>query len=421
MTAVGFTLVSLPLLAALLLPVFLLVQYLAGKGVFGIGDSGAAWAQWANNGVWTAILLLAAGAFLTALVNLAAAALTGRGLRQAPSRGGGPTKVPHPDQWAVVAGWNGLGLFLSGIFLTAVLAFPDMFAPVWQRFLADAAVLQWPRVIGYAVLGVCLASLFRSRRARTMAILQRAWPAKVREAVEAAGKHRVHQQHPDVDPDLSGRSSDAETAQVLVAHAKRGTLTIIAFRLQVIGLILLGLAVLAAAILLPIGVALAAGGPAAGYEGLFLSPLVLVVSAGVIIAGGAGVEAVGETLELKYLLAHAGSGRPVELGVLARVGTSTSVPGVNLLGMLGAVGVVLGLPAWIAGGAGVRAGSLGTAATVVGALLMLVAVMIDLVVRLRTRQQRNRIFARWPMPGATVRAQRVPDPIARRLLGRRRN
>src|SRR5699024_4766518 len=166
----------------------------AAEGIFGVGGSGAAWQHWANLGVWTALLLLAVGAFLTALVNLAATALTAAGLRQAPRRGGGPEKVPHPDQWSSVAGWTGMGLLLSGVFLTVVLALVESFPPQWQDVISSVAVLQWPRVIGFGVLAIALAGLYRPRHARAMRVLQRAWPASVREAVEAAGQTHLQQQ-----------------------------------------------------------------------------------------------------------------------------------------------------------------------------------------------------------------------------------
>src|SRR5699024_10936126 len=181
--AVGFTLVSLPLMALLLIPVFLLVQSLAAEGIFGAGGSGAAWQPWANLGVWTAWLLLAVGAFLTALVSLAATALTAAGLRQAPRRGGGPEKVPQPDQWSTVSGWTGMGLLLSGVFLTAVLALADNFPPAWQSILDAVAVLQWPRIIGFGVIAFAAAGRYRPRHERAMRVTRRAWPATVREAV----------------------------------------------------------------------------------------------------------------------------------------------------------------------------------------------------------------------------------------------
>src|SRR5699024_6274749 len=196
----------------------------------------------------------------------------------------------------------------------------------------------------------------------------------------------------------------------------RRTLTLISWRMRLMGLVLLGLAVLAAAILLPIGAALAGSGPAAGYQVLFLSPLVLVVSAGVLLTAGAALAAIDESLQTRQMLVRVHSGRPVDVGVLARVGVTSAVPGVNLLGILGAVGIVLGLPAWIGSAeAPGGAGTLGIAATVAGAVLMLAAVVIEVTVRTRTREDRNTVFARWPMPGATVQAQPVPDALARRL------
>ena len=405
-------------MALLLIPVFLLVQYLADQGIFGVGASGAAWQYWANLGVWTALLLLAVGSFLTALVNLAATALTAAGLRQAPQRGGGPEKVPHPDQWTTVSGWTGMGLLLSGVFLTAVLALADNFPPEWQSILDAVAVLQWPRIIGFGVIAIAAAGLYRPRHERAMRVLQRAWPATVREAVETAGQKQLQQQT-QLDEESDGATEVAEegaAVQVVLSHGKRRTLTMISWRMHLMGLVLLGLAVFAAAILLPIGAVLAGRGPAAGHQVLFLSPLVLVVSAGVLLTAGAALAAVDESLQIRQLLSRVESGQPVDVGVLARVGVTSAVPGVNLLGILGAVGLVLGVPAWIGSSTGLASsGALGVGATVAGTALMLAAVVIEVTVRSRTRQGRNMVFTQWPMPGATAQAQRVPDAIARRL------
>src|SRR5699024_7216564 len=151
-------------------------------------------------------------------------------------------------------------------------------------------------------------------------------------------------------------------------------------------------------------------------QGLFLSPLVLVVSAGVLLTAGAALAAVDESLQIRQLLSRVESGQPVDVGVLARVGVTSAVPGVNLLGILGAVGLVLGVPAWIGSSTGLASsGALGVGATVAGTALMLAAVVIEVTVRSRTRQGRNMVFTQWPMPGATAQAQRVPDAIARRL------
>lgn len=419
--AIGFTLVSLPLMALLLIPVFLLVQYLAAEGIFGVGGSGAAWQHWANLGVWTALLLLAVGSFLTALVNLAATALTAADLRQAPRRGGGPQKVPHPDQWTIVSSWTGMGLLLSGVFLTAVLALAESFPPEWQQVLGAVAVLQWPRVIGFGVIAIALAGLYRPRHERAMRVLQRAWPAAVREGVETAGRRHLQQQtQPEEQPGTADGTADGAAeedmgAQVLLAHSTRRTLTMVSWRMHLMGLVLLGLAVLAAAILLPIGAALAGRGPAAGHQVLFLSPLVLVVSAGVLLTAGAVLATLDETMQTRQMLTRVRSGQPVEVGVLARVGVTSAVPGVNLLGLLGAVAVVLGVPAWIGSADGLEAGALGAGATVAGAAVMLAAIVIDVLVRARTSEDRNTVFARWPMPGATAQAQPVPDALARRL------
>jgi len=404
-------------MALLLLPVFLLVQYLADQGIFGVGASGAAWQQWANLGVWTALLLLAVGAFLTALVNLAATALTAAGLRQAPQRGGGPEKVPHPDQWTTVSGWTGMGLLLSGVFLTAVLALAGNFPPEWQSILDAVAVLQWPRVIGFGVIAIAAAGLYRPRHERAMRVLQRAWPATVREAVETAGQKQLQRQTQlDEEPGRATEAAEEEAAvQVVLSHGKRRTLTMISWRMHLMGLVVLGLAVLAAAILLPIGAVLAGRGPAAGHQVLFLSPLVLVVSAGVLLTAGAALTAVDESLQIRQMLSQVESGRPVDVGVLARVGVTSAVPGVNLLGILGAVGVVLGVPAWIGVRTGLEAWALGAGAAVAGVAVMLAAVVIEVTVRSRTRQGCNMVFTQWPMPGATAQAQRVPDAIARRL------
>src|SRR5699024_12400819 len=45
-------------------------------------------------------------------------------------------------------------------------------------------------------------------------------------------------------------------------------------------------------------------GPAAGHQVLFLSPLVLVVSAGVLLTAGAALAAVDESLQIRQLLSR---------------------------------------------------------------------------------------------------------------------
>ncbi|WP_022917456.1 hypothetical protein [Ruania albidiflava] len=384
--AIGSMLLGLPLIAALMILPFLAARHIARLGGFGAGPTGQVWTLWAEYGLGLTLLVFALSPLAVALVHLVRTILMLGALRRAVR--GGATAVPHPDEWGAGCGWSGRSLVVAGLLAGIVLAFPGVLTDPVGTWVQSWPVAQDWRMVGIPVAGIGLASIFQRYRKRALGEIERRWPESAREEPEAAAKERVTQ--PVLD-------SDGDAADPTQLH--RTPLDQLGDKVGTAALVLTGIAALTAVItIIAAAAALEARSVLSRGETLMLSSSMLLLAGAIVLyVISAVMQNIARTGELRALLASARNpaAGPPPLGVLARHWSTVDPLWSNFAGLLGALVLLLALPARpIASGTAQDWGSIGLVAAV---LLLVLGAVLDIVSRQRTRESRNLVLQRWPI------------------------
>lgn len=383
-------LVSIPLIAMLMILPFMAVRYAAENGAFGVDATGRAWAVWADLAIGVAMLGFAVGALATALLRLVRTVATIRALRRAVRRGARGVDVPHPEQWAMATQWSGASLMVASLITTAVLAFPGML-PTPVRIWMESSSLSEPVVFLRIPAGaLVLVMLYRIWQKSPLREIEERWTEPRRSAAEATASERV--------PRLP---RDAEGNVVNPATTHRQGLDVVGDRINTAALVSTGIAILAAVIGLPAGTASIGAGMAYTTTEvlLLLSPVLLLVGAIVLYLLGGLLQNSAQFAELNGLLATVRSANAPEpqLSVLARYWRPMAYPWVDFLGLSGALLLLLTVPALLLDGAPVAA-RWGSVGGVLAVVTLLGAAVVDAVGENVSRDRRNLVMWRWPIP-----------------------
>lgn len=384
--AIGSMLLSLPLIAALMILPFLAARHIARLGGFGTGPVGRGWTLWAEYGLGLTLLVFALSPLVVALVHLVRTMLMLSAFRGAVRSGA--TAVPHPDDWEEGCQWGGGSLVVAGLLAGIVLAFPGVLTDPVRTWVRTWPIAQDWRMVGIPVAAIGLASIFQRYRKRALTEIERRWPESVRKEPEAAAKEWATQ--PVLD-------SDGDAADPTQLH--RTPLDQLGDKLNTAAIVITGIAALTAVITF-----IAAGAVLDGHslrsrgEMLMLSssPLLLAVAIMlyVISALMQNIAQSGEQREL-FAAARNPAAGPPPVGVLARHWSTANPLWSNFSGLLGALVLLLALPALpIASATAQTWGSIGLVAAV---LLLVLGAVLDIVSRQRTRESRNLVLQRWPI------------------------
>lgn len=391
--AVSSALVSIPLLAVLMILPFLAAWDVGTVGAYGPGDAGRAWTRWAELALGLSVLAFPVGALVVSVLNLLRTVLTLAGLRRAVRQGAPSTQVPHPVQWGMAAEWTGTGMIVSSLLVTAMLAFPQVLtAPVRTWVRQQVPLEGWSLVVLPAAV-IALVVVFRAWRRGALADVTDRWGEDQRKAAEAAARARV----PDPPRGPDGKLQDPSTLQ-------RSPMDAAGDRVNTAAIVLTGIAVLGAAVTLPVGHSqIGAGLVTSRSEALLFTSSLLVLA--VAFAGyvlGAVLQNAAQSRELRNLLAavQQPAGPPPQLGPLARHWRALTAPWVDCLGLTGAMVLLLALPAaFLPDGSIARWAGPGL---VLAGGLLVVAALVDVVGEHSTRERRNLVLARWPMPNPST-------------------
>lgn len=385
--AVSSALVSIPLVAVLLILPFLAAWNAAAKGALGSGASGDPWVEWARFGLGLCVLGFALGVAVAALLNLLRTVLTMGALRRAARQGARAAEVPHPAQWAMAAEWSGASLVTAAVLVSAVLTFPVVLTGPVREWVDTLPVTEPTRLVAIPVIVIGMVGVFRSWRKRAVAELEQRWPEQVRAAAEQTAKDRV----PIAPTDDAGEPQNPTTLQ-------RSPLDALGDRINTAGIVFSVVALFDGAITIPVASTMMGSARVrTPVEALLLnSSLILVAVSIVLFALGGVLQSIGQSGELRELFARAQSptSTPPTLGATARAWQVLQVPWANPVGLLGAVGVLLALPALLAGNSPGGAAF----ALAVSVLLLVSAAAVDVAGEQRTREGRNLVLHRWPMP-----------------------
>ena len=400
--AAGSTLISIPLVAMLMILPFLAVRYVADKGAFGVDASGLAWSAWAELAVGLAVLAFAFGTLGTALLSLVRTVATVVGLRRWIRRGERDVDVPHPQQWEMATDWSGTSLIISSLITTAVLAFPGMLTTPVRTWVEEQLVLDGWAFIPLPVIVIAVVVAFRLWRKKPLAELDARWTQAQRSAAETTASARVPNLPTDADGDV-----------VNPATIHRHGLDAVGDRINSAGLWTTAIAVLAAAVTLPVGTSMIGYGFASTpAEALILLSSVLLLAVAVALyVLGAVLQNAAQSAELRTLFAAARrpQGPAPGLSVLARYWKPTETPWVDSLGLVGALLLLLAVPALLLPGPG-AAERWGTVGGVAAVAVLLTATVVDVAAEHGTREPRNLVLKRWPIPDpSTMNKERRVD------------
>lgn len=404
--AIGSALMGIPLVALLMLLPFLMVRQVAALGALGQGETGLAWWAWADVAVGVSVLALAVLPLVVSLLHYLRTVLLLHGLRRAARTGAPSLQVPHPGQWHRATQWSGASLVVSALVATAVLAFPVVLTRDVRAWVEALPITQDWRLVGVPVIAISLTSLLQPRRKRALAELERRWPERARQDAEAAARARV----PDPVRDRDGDPVNPMQVQRRPLDELGDRLNTVAVVISVVA-VPVGMATLAIA-----DTTLGHGAVPSPAESLLLcSSLLLVALAIVLLITGAVQQGIAQTAERRELFAAAvdPAAGPPPIGVIARHWSATDVPWVNLLGLLGALVLLVAVPArlvsapWLQGW--------GAAGLVLAVVLLVVAVLVDVVAEQRSRQPRTLMLRRWPTPGPGVMAKYTKEQASAAL------
>ena len=387
---VSSALSSIPLIAMLMILLFLGVWYVADKGAFGVDSTGLAWSTWAELALGAAVLAFPLTTLTVSVLNLLRTVLTIGALRRAVRQGARSTEVPHPQQWEMATGWTGTGMIVSALLLTAMLAFSQVFtAPVRSWVEANLVPEGWA-LVPLPVIVIAVVVAFRFWRKNPLAELEGRWTEALRSAAEDAAAARV--------PNLP---TDADGDAVNPATTHRRPLDRTGDRINSAGLWITGIAMFDAAITLPVGTSMIGYGFASSTtEALLLSSSVLLVAIAIVcfVLGGL-LQNSAQLAELRELFAAAQRphGQPPGLSTLARYWRPLSYPWVDFTGLVAALMLLCALPALLMEGPN-AAQRWGGAGVVLAVAAMLGAAVWDAAAEHLTRERRNVVMLRWPIP-----------------------
>jgi len=381
-------LLSLPLIAVLMILPFLAARHIARLGGFGTGASGQAWTAWAELGLGLSLLLFTLAPLVVALVHLVRTMMLLGELRRA-VRGGAPaTAPPHPEQWEEAGEWGGGSLVVAGLLAGIVLAFPGVLNDPVRTWVQTWPIAQDGRMVGIPVAAIGLASIVQRYRKRALAEIERRWPSSAREAPEAAAKEWSSQPVLDSDGDPADPT-----------HVQRRPLDRVGGTINTAAIALTGIAVLAAVItFIAAGAVLDDGAaPGSGQRFLLTSSMLLLTGAVVLYVLGAVLQNIAQTGEQRELFTAAlnPAAPPPGIGSLARHWSIVNPLWSNFLGLLGALVLLLALPARFVATA--VAQTWGTIGLVAAVLMLVLAAVLHVAAEQRTREPRNLVLQRWPI------------------------